>query len=403
MAADGAAKAEVLLSAGHNVVLVLDYGSQYTQLIARRVREIGLLSILLPGDVTMVSPGGRRWRHVRRCARFRDGSSAVCSSLSGRAGASTCAAQERIQGVSPKVVVLSGGPNSVHLEGSPKVPAGFFDYCQQNSIPVLGVCYGMQMIVQLLGGQVETATNGGEYGRMPIDIVPGSSLFSYTSSSSTNVWMSHGDEAVRLPEGFSVVAKSIQVRRATPRTSPPPPFLPPSATHAEAADARGGRGPRKGGGRLGPMRVPARGNDCMGLCWLRRRPAGPPGVARRWPASAHPPLPPARPVQGAIVAIENPASRIYGLQYHPEVMHTEQGTETLRHILLELAGLQADWTMAEVLEETIKMVERQVGGCSLRRWGRGGGRQGLPGRCGCGGGEACGSCVWVGVCRCRAR
>jgi GMP synthase (glutamine-hydrolysing) len=119
--------------------------------------------------------------------------------------------------VAPKVIVLSGGPNSVHVEGSPKVPAGFFDYCQQNSIPVLGVCYGMQMIVQLLGGQVETATNGGEYGRMPIDIVAGSSLFSYTSSSSTNVWMSHGDEAVQLPEGFSVVAKSRQVRRRAAR------------------------------------------------------------------------------------------------------------------------------------------------------------------------------------------
>lgn len=108
--------------------------------------------------------------------------------------------------------MLSGGPNSVHLEGSPKVPAGFFEYCQENSIAVLGICYGMQMIVQLLGGQVEEATNGGEYGRMPIDIQPGSSLFSYTSTSSTNVWMSHGDEAVRLPDGFSVVAKSRQVR-----------------------------------------------------------------------------------------------------------------------------------------------------------------------------------------------
>jgi GMP synthase (glutamine-hydrolysing) len=120
--------------------------------------------------------------------------------------------QERIKGVAPKFIVLSGGPNSVHVEGSPRVPQGFFEYVEQSSIPVLGICYGMQMLVQMLGGQVEEATNGGEYGRMPIDIEAGSSLFSYTSSSSTNVWMSHGDEAVKLPDGFKVVAKSRQVR-----------------------------------------------------------------------------------------------------------------------------------------------------------------------------------------------
>jgi GMP synthase (glutamine-hydrolysing) len=68
-----------------------------------------------------------------------------------------------------------------------------------------------------------------------------------------------------------------------------------------------------------------------------------------------------------VVAIENPSKRIYGLQYHPEVMHTENGTDTLRHVLLELGGLKADWTMAEVLAETLKMIEKQVGdGCCIR-------------------------------------
>jgi GMP synthase (glutamine-hydrolysing) len=64
--------------------------------------------------------------------------------------------------------------------------------------------------------------------------------------------------------------------------------------------------------------------------------------------------------QGAVVGIENPERRIFGLQYHPEVMHTEQGTDTIRHFLLDIAGLKADWTMAEVLETQIKLIEQQV-------------------------------------------
>ncbi len=114
--------------------------------------------------------------------------------------------------MNPKVVILSGGPNSVHVEGSPRVPDGFFEYCKENSIPVLGICYGMQMITHLLGGEVKSAVHGGEYGRMPMDIAPASQLFSFLSSTTVNVWMSHGDEAVKLPEGFVAVAKSHQVR-----------------------------------------------------------------------------------------------------------------------------------------------------------------------------------------------
>lgn len=111
------------------------------------------------------------------------------------------------------MVILSGGPNSVHLEGSPRVPNGFFEYCATNKVPILGVCYGLQMIVHLLGGEVKTATDGGEYGRMPILIQPGSQLYAHQKDSSCNVWMSHGDEAVKLPEGFKAVGKSEQVRQ----------------------------------------------------------------------------------------------------------------------------------------------------------------------------------------------
>jgi GMP synthase (glutamine-hydrolysing) len=155
----------------HSAILVLDYGSQYTQLIARRIREIGMFSILFPGDSSM----------------------------------------DRIISANPKVIILSGGPNSVHLEGSPKVPESFFEYCEANKIPVLGICYGMQLIVHLLDGKVTPAENGGEYGRMPIDIKSDSKLFSHLEGTKTvNVWMSHGDEAQQLPPGFSAVAKSHQ-------------------------------------------------------------------------------------------------------------------------------------------------------------------------------------------------
>ena len=91
------------------------------------------------------------------------------------------------------------------------MPEPFFDYCEKNHIPVLGICYGMQLIAQLLGGEVKPATHGGEYGRMPMTIEPNSRLFSYLSKKSVSVWMSHGDEAVKLPPGFTSVAKSQQV------------------------------------------------------------------------------------------------------------------------------------------------------------------------------------------------
>ncbi|KAG7670965.1 hypothetical protein KSW81_004393 [Nannochloris sp. 'desiccata'] len=218
----------------HSVCLVLDYGSQYTQLIARRVRDNGVLSVLLPGDVTMV----------------------------------------RIQETNPKVVILSGGPNSVHVEGAPRLPDGFFDYCEENSIPVLGICYGMQLIVHTLGGTVHTAEAGGEYGRMPINTVAKSTLYAGETAPSQLVWMSHGDEAAKLPEGFTCVARSEQ---------------------------------------------------------------------------------------GAVVGIENPERKIFGLQYHPEVMHSERGAETLKHFLFDIAKMTGDWKMENVLEEEMEKIKNSVG------------------------------------------
>lgn len=182
--------------------------------------------------------------------------------------------QDRIKEAQPKAIILSGGPNSVHVEGAPRLPDGFFEYCDEHSIPVLGICYGMQLIVHTLGGEVKSATGGGEYGRMPVHTVSDSILYEGVDGPSQLVWMSHGDEAVRLPDGFVCVGKSEQ---------------------------------------------------------------------------------------GAVVAIESPSRKIFGLQYHPEVVHSERGGETIKHFLFDLAQLSGDWKMENVLEEEMEKVRKQVG------------------------------------------
>jgi GMP synthase (glutamine-hydrolysing) len=116
----------------------------------------------------------------------------------------------RIQKICPKAIFLSGGPNSVHEGDSPTLPNGFFEYIDSNSIPVMGICYGMQLLVHCLGGKVEASPNGGEFGSMPIVIERGSTLFSTETSKEQVVWMSHGDDATALPPGFECVAKSKQ-------------------------------------------------------------------------------------------------------------------------------------------------------------------------------------------------
>lgn len=146
---------------GHSAVVVLDYGSQYTQLICRRIRELSIYSVMLPGDVSMVRVGADFSKCIFCFVPYN------CQLFSGRphqlatsspplcTHASDCGhwAQERILEAQPKVVILSGGPNSVHEEGSPTVPPGFFEYCKEHGVPVLGVCYGMQLICQKLGGE----------------------------------------------------------------------------------------------------------------------------------------------------------------------------------------------------------------------------------------------------------
>jgi len=214
-------------------VVILDYGSQYTQLITRRCRELSVFSEIIPGDSTL----------------------------------------DRITKEKPKVVILSGGPNSVHVEGAPKMPEGLLEYCEANAVPVLGICYGMQLMVQTLGGKVQCgfSREGGEYGKTKV--VTKKSLL-YGDGDEQIVWMSHGDEAGAMPAGFEVVAESDK---------------------------------------------------------------------------------------GTVVAIENKAKRMFGLQYHPEVMHTTKGMETIRHFLFDIAGLKGDWSMQNVLNEQIAIVQSKVG------------------------------------------
>ena len=232
------------VSQKHSTVVILDYGSQYTQLIARRIREMGVYSFILPAD----------------------------SSL------------ERIQGFNPKALILSGGPSSVYDTDAPALPVGFEKFQTDAKMPVLGICYGMQLLVRSLGGVVEKAKLR-EYGRMGVKPEPGSKLFAHREYADSSpgqapfqaqfeAWMSHGDETKTLPPGFRLAGVSAS---------------------------------------------------------------------------------------GAIAAMENPEARIYALQFHPEVTHTEGGTELLRRFVLELSGILPDWDMNSVLDEQLDRIKAQVG------------------------------------------
>jgi GMP synthase (glutamine-hydrolysing) len=146
-------------------ILIVDFGSQVTQLIARRVREVGVYSEIVPFNAA-------------------------------------AAAFERLN---PKGIILSGGPSSVMWEDSPRAPAHFFEA----GLPVLGICYGQQAMAEQLGGKVAPSDNR-EFGRAFIEITGESALFDglWKPGERHQVWMSHGDRVERLPEGFSVVASS---------------------------------------------------------------------------------------------------------------------------------------------------------------------------------------------------
>ncbi|MEO7465509.1 MAG: glutamine-hydrolyzing GMP synthase, partial [Sphingobium limneticum] len=146
-------------------ILIVDFGSQVTQLIARRVREAGVYSEIAPFN----------------------------------------AAAEAFERMKPKGIILSGGPSSVMWEDSPRAPQHFFDA----GIPILGICYGQQTMMQQLGGNVEGGESG-EFGRAFIEVKKDCALFDglWTSGENHQVWMSHGDKVTQLAPGFEVVATS---------------------------------------------------------------------------------------------------------------------------------------------------------------------------------------------------
>lgn len=146
----------------HATVLIIDYGSQYTQLIARRVRELGIYSLVVSADTTL----------------------------------------ERVREIAPRALILSGGPASVDDPGAPTLPPGFLEYQKSSRVPVLGICYGMQLLAREYGGRVRRAAVR-EYGRMEIRAVNETEEAQVFSA-----WMSHGDEIDAVPPGFKITARS---------------------------------------------------------------------------------------------------------------------------------------------------------------------------------------------------
>jgi GMP synthase (glutamine-hydrolysing) len=209
-------------------VLVLDCGGQYAQLIARRVREARVYSELVPHSIT--------------------------------------AAEAREQ--QPRALVLSGGPASVYAAGAPKVDPELFAL----GVPTLGICYGMQLMAQELGGSVER-TGVSEFGKTDVRVDRESALFTGLPEEQTG-WMSHRDSVAAPPAGARVTAGS---------------------------------------------------------------PAAP------------------------IAAFENPERRLYGVQFHPEVVHTPHGQEVLKNFLYGVANAPPTWTAAAVIEEQVDRIRAQVG------------------------------------------
>ena len=210
-------------------VLVVDFGAQYAQLIARRVREASVYSEIVPHTITAAE----------------------------------------VQAKHPVGIVLSGGPSSVYEAGSPSLDPAILEL----GIPVLGICYGFQVMAQQLGGEV-AQTGAREYGATDVTLAPGESTLLGGQPSEQTTWMSHGDSVSKAPEGFTVLASSASTPVA-----------------AFASDER----------------------------------------------------------------------RLYGVQWHPEVKHSEFGQRVLENFLHTAAGIPADWNSANVIDEQVARIRAQVG------------------------------------------
>jgi GMP synthase (glutamine-hydrolysing) len=209
-------------------IIVLDYGSQYNQLITRRIREFGVFSELLSHKTTA----------------------------------------EEIKAMNPIGIVFSGGPNSVYEESAFGVDEKIFEL----GIPVLGICYGMQLMADRLGGKVEAAENK-EYGKATLSVTDSATLFTNTPKEQ-QVWMSHGDLVTAIPEGFETVGTS---------------------------------------------------SDCP------------------------------------IAAMQDTERNFYGVQFHPEVRHSEFGNDLLRNFAFEVCLASGNWSMENFIDMEVKKIREQVG------------------------------------------
>lgn len=210
-------------------ILILDFGSQYTQLIARRVRELGVYAEILPCNIEFA----------------------------------------RIAEYNPTAIILSGGPMSVYAADAPMCDDNVFEMGR----PILGICYGLQLMAFKFGGEVDKSAKR-EYGRAEIIFDEGENVLLKDIPERSNVWMSHGDSLKKLPDGFRVIA----------RTNNAP-----------------------------------------------------------------------------ICAVANESRKMFGVQFHPEVVHTENGRQLLSNFIFEIAGAKANWSPADFIEATIKDIKDRVG------------------------------------------
>jgi len=209
-------------------IVILDFGSQYSQLIARRVRENGVYSLIVRHDI----------------------------------------APDEVEKLLPKGIILSGGPASVCDAGSPRCNPSIL----KGDIPVLGICYGMQLMGALLGGRVERGQRR-EYGRAELILEKENALFSGLDKQQT-VWMSHGDRVAALPGGYQTIGRT---------------------------------------------------DNCE------------------------------------IAAMSDRAGKHFGLQFHPEVVHTEHGKEILRNFLFGICGCRGDWNMGSFRRRAVEEIRLAVG------------------------------------------
>jgi GMP synthase (glutamine-hydrolysing) len=260
---------------GFDTVLVVDFGAQYAQLIARRVRECHVYSEIVPSTMPVEEMLARR----------------------------------------PRAIILSGGPASVYAEGAPPAPAGLFGA----GVPVLGICYGFQLMVAGLGGTVER-TGTAEYGATALETL-----------------LPSGRE-LKTPPGLSHEPPPGLSHEPPPGLSHEPP---PGLSHEPPP-----RPSRMAGGRL------LSGTPARQRVWMSHgdtATAAPPGFAVTARTAATP-----------VAAIENARSRLFGVQFHPEVMHTEHGSAILSRFL-DLAGCRPSWTMLNIVEDQVQLIREQVG------------------------------------------